>query len=68
MMIEPTEEMLRAGQDTLFEVCPEYTIDERESLAREIWLAMGKVAGVFAKPQDPLMERINRSGSFAKDA
>ena len=68
MMIEPTEKMLRAGQEALFEVCPEYTIDERESLARDVWLAMEKMAGVFAGPQDQLMERINRNGPFAKDA
>ena len=35
-----TEEMLRAGQEALFEVCPEYTIEEREELAREVYLAM----------------------------
>lgn len=35
-----TEDMLRAGQEALFEVCPEYTIEEREDLARDVWEAM----------------------------
>jgi hypothetical protein len=47
MIIEPTEEMLRAGQEALFEVCPEYTIEEREDVAREVWAAMDAAAGVF---------------------
>ena len=47
MMIEPTAEMLRAGQEALFEVCPEYTIEEREDVAREVWTAMEAAAGVF---------------------
>ena len=47
MIIEPTEEMIRAGQEALFEVCPEYTIEEREDVAREVWAAMEAAAGVF---------------------
>jgi hypothetical protein len=47
MIVEPTEEMLRAGQEALFEVCPEYTIEEREGVAREVWAAMGVAAGYF---------------------
>lgn len=35
-----TEEMLRAGQEALFEWCPEYTIIKREEIARDVWLAM----------------------------
>ena len=51
MMVEPTEEMLRAGQDALFEVCPEYTIDERESLARDVWLAMERTAAPLPRAE-----------------
>ena len=47
MIVELTEEMLRAGQEALFEVCPEYTIEEREDVAREVWAAMEAAAGVF---------------------
>jgi hypothetical protein len=35
-----TEDMLRAGQKALFETCPEYTIEEREGLAGEVFVAM----------------------------
>jgi hypothetical protein len=35
-----TEDMLRAGQEALFEVCPEYTIEEREGLAGDVFVAM----------------------------
>ena len=47
MIIEPTDEMLRAGQEALFEACPEYAIEERCELARKIWAAMELAAGVF---------------------
>jgi hypothetical protein len=47
MISEPTEEMLRAGQEALFEVCPDYTIEEREDLARKVWAAMELAAGYF---------------------
>ena len=32
--------MLRAGQEALFEACPEYTIEEREGLAGDVFVAM----------------------------
>ena len=35
-----TEDMLRAGQEALFEACPDYTIAEREDLAGEVFVAM----------------------------
>ena len=34
------EEMLRAGQEALFEELPECTIADREQIACEVWLAM----------------------------
>ena len=40
----PTEDMLRAGQEALFEALPAYTIEERERLAGEVFVAMLKVA------------------------
>jgi len=40
----PNEDMLRAGQEALFEALPEYTIEERERLAGEVFVAMLEVA------------------------
>lgn len=55
-----TEDMLRAGQEALFEDCPEYTIEEREELAREVYLAM-----LSAAPAAPPDERSGLSwGGF----
>jgi hypothetical protein len=48
--VGPTEEMLRAGQEALFEVCPEHTIEEREEMAREVWTAMAALVTRPAKP------------------
>jgi hypothetical protein len=46
----PTEEMLRAGQEALFEVFPAHTIEEREEVAREVWTVMAALVTRPAKP------------------
>jgi hypothetical protein len=37
---EPTEEMLKAGQEALFDAAPDWTMQEREDLARIVFEAM----------------------------
>ncbi len=38
--VEPDWLMLKAGQEALFDYLPEWTIDEREELAGEVFAAM----------------------------
>lgn len=58
---EPTWEMLKAGQEALFEEAPDWTIDQREELAASVFKAMTLAT---PSPQEPTVAQAALQGAI----